>query len=72
MLKVSAFIISIFLIIIIFLRVPQESIGLSSFATKNEIFGSPTSSQRFLNIITALGVLIYLSLALKLNLSNNI
>jgi hypothetical protein len=36
MLKLIGFIIDILLIIIIFLRMPQESVGLSSFATKSD------------------------------------
>jgi hypothetical protein len=34
MLKLIGFIISVFLIVIIFLRMPQENVGLASFATK--------------------------------------
>ena len=60
MLKIFGIIISILLIVIIFLRVPQESVGLASFATKNDILGSPSSAQRFLNILTAVGILGFL------------
>jgi preprotein translocase subunit SecG len=59
MLKLFGFIISIFLIVIIFLRIPQENVGLASFATKSDLLGSPSSAQRFLNILTAFGILIY-------------
>jgi len=68
MLKLILFIISILLILIIFLRTPQESIGLSSFATKTDILGSPSSTERFLNILTAVAIFIYFSIALRLNL----
>jgi protein translocase SecG subunit len=68
MLKQIWFIISVFLILIIFLRMPQESVGLSSFANKSDLLGSPSSAQRSLNIITAVGILIYFSIALYLNL----
>ncbi len=71
MLKQIGFIISIFLIIIIFLRMPQENVGLSSFATKSDLLGSPSSAQRSLNILTAIGILIYFVIALQLNFSNN-
>jgi len=71
MLKIFGFIISIFLIGIIFLRVPQENIGLASFATKSDILGSPSSAQRLLNIFTAFGILIYFGIAIRLNLVNN-
>lgn len=67
MLKQIWFIISIFLILIIFLRVPQESVGLSSFATKSDLLGSPSSAQRSLNILTAFAILVYFAIAIKLN-----
>jgi preprotein translocase subunit SecG len=70
MLKLFGFIINLFLIIIIFLRIPQESTGLASFATKSDILGSPSSAQRSLNILTAIGILIYLGIAVTLNLRN--
>lgn len=68
MLKLIGFIVSIFLILIIFLRTPKESVGLSSFATKTDILGSPSSAERSLNILTAVGILIYFVVALVLNL----
>lgn len=67
MLRLFLFAISIFLIPIIFLRVPQESTGLGSFATKSNLLGSPSSSQRFLNILTAFGILLYILLAIVAN-----
>jgi preprotein translocase subunit SecG len=70
MIKLFAFLISIFLIIIIFLRIPKESVGLGSFATKSDFLGSPTSAERSLNIFTAFGILIYVTLAIKINFSN--
>jgi preprotein translocase subunit SecG len=70
MLKPFGFIVSIFLIVIIFLRMPQENIGLASFATKSDILGSPSSAQRSLNILTAFGILIYFIIAIGLNLTN--
>jgi preprotein translocase subunit SecG len=70
MLKSIGFIISICLIIIIFLRMPQESLGLSSLATKTDLLGSPSSAERSLNILTAFGIFIYFGIAIQLNLSN--
>jgi preprotein translocase subunit SecG len=70
MLKLIGFFISILLIIVIFLRTPQENVGLSSFATKSDLLGSPSSAERSLNILTAFGILIYLGIAIKLNFSN--
>ena len=61
----------LFLIIIIFLRIPQENVGLASFATKSNLLGSPSSAQRFLNILTAIGILGYLGIAIQLNLVNS-
>ena len=72
MLKQIWVIISLFLILIIFLRMPQETIGLSSFANKSDILGSPSSAQKTLNYITALGVFIYILLAFLFNFINYI
>ena len=69
MLKLIGFVVSLLLMLIIFLRTPQENVGLSSFATKSDILGSPSSAERFLNILTAVGIFIYFSLALQLNLT---
>ena len=63
MVKFLGFAISLFLIVIIFLRIPQENVGLASFATKSNLLGSPSSAQRSLNILTAAGILIYLLVA---------
>lgn len=70
MLKSLGFIISFFLIGIIFLRIPQENVGLASFATKSDLLGSPSSAQRSLNILTAFGILIYFGIAVQLNIIN--
>ena len=70
MLKLIGFIVSILLIIIIFLRTPKENVGLSSFATKSDILGSPSSAERFLNVLTVFGILIYFGIALTLNLAS--
>ena len=71
MLKTFGICISIFLIIIIFLRVPQENVGLASFANKSNLLGSPRSAQRFLNILTFVGIFLYLGIAFQINLLNN-
>ena len=71
MLKLIGIFISIFLIFIIFIQLPQENIGLTSFANKTNLLGSPSSAQRFLNILTAFGILIYFGIAIQLNLSNS-
>jgi len=71
MLQLTGNFVSLFLIVIIFLRMPQENVGLASFATKSNLLGSPSSAQRFLNILTAFGIVIYLGIAIQLNLLNN-
>ena len=68
MLKQIWFVLSIFLVFIIFLRMPQETIGLSSFANKSDILGSPTSAQKSLNYITGISVISYFIIAFLLNL----
>ena len=70
MLKPIGFIVSILLIVVIFLRMPQENVGLSSFATKSDILGSPSSAERSLNIITSVGILIYFGIAIQLNVTS--
>jgi preprotein translocase subunit SecG len=70
MLKIIGFGVSIFLILIIFLRLPDRNVGLSSFATKSDLLGSPGSAQRFLNTLTGIGILIYFIVAFQLNLEN--
>jgi preprotein translocase subunit SecG len=71
MLKLFGFLVSIFLIIIIFLRIPQENVGLASFATKTDLLGSPSSAQRLLNIFTGFGILLYFAIAIQLNFLNS-
>jgi preprotein translocase subunit SecG len=70
MLKLFGVFVSIFLNIIIFLRIPQENVGLASFATKTDLLGSPSSAQRSLNIFTGIGILIYFVIAIQLNILN--
>lgn len=70
MLELREFILNVFLIVIILLRIPSENTGLASFATKSNFLGSPSSATRLLNIITAFGILIYFAIAIQLNLIN--
>ena len=63
--------INLFLIILIFLRIPPENVGLISFATQSNLLGSPNSAKRFLNGLTGIGILIYFLIAIKLNLLSN-
>ena len=71
MLKIFGTLTSIALILIIYLRIPQESVGLESFATKSNLLGSPSSAQRFLNILTAILIFMYIAIAFQLNLTNS-
>nr|QXM17444.1 Preprotein translocase SecG subunit [Chaetoceros socialis] len=69
MLNILWIILSLFLIIIIFLRAPQNS-GLASFATKSNLLGSPSSAERTLNNITLIAIAAYLLVAIELNFNN--
>jgi len=69
MLNLLWIILSIFLIVIIFLRAPQNS-GLASFATKSNLLGSPSSAERSLNNLTLIAIAIYLVIAIQLNFNN--
>lgn len=66
MLNIIWILLSIFLIVIIFLRAPQNS-GLASFATKSDLLGSPSSAERTLNNIMVIAITLYLLVAIKLN-----
>nr|YP_009028746.1 preprotein-translocase subunit g [Asterionellopsis glacialis]AGH28295.1 preprotein-translocase subunit g [Asterionellopsis glacialis] len=68
MLKQLWVIISLFIIFIIFWRMPQQNIGLASFANKSDLLGSPTSAQRSLNLITACAIIVYFGCAIFFNL----
>jgi preprotein translocase subunit SecG len=71
MLKLFGILVSFFIIGIIFFRIPQENVGLASFANKSNLLGSPSSAQRLLNILTVFGIIIYFAIAINLNLLNN-
>ena len=66
MLNVIWVLLSIFLILIIFFRAPQNG-GLASFATKTNLLGSPSSAERTLNNLTIIAIIFYLLIAIKLN-----
>ena len=69
MLKLIWSILSIILIILIFLRTPQNQ-GLTSFSTKTELLGSPSSAEQFLNNLTIILMILYFLFAVFLNFSN--
>ena len=67
MLKFIWLIISILLIILIFLRTPQNQ-GLTSFSSKSNLLGSPSSAEQFLNSLTIILMFTYFLFATFLNL----
>ena len=68
MLKLIWLSVSIFLIFLIVIRVPNNG-GLDNFASKTDILGSPGSAERFLNNLTWVLIAIYVLLAIKYNLA---
>jgi len=68
MLKLTWGILSSILIILIFLRTPQNQ-GLASFSTKSNLLGSPSSAEQFLNNLTIILMIGYFSFAVFLNFS---
>ena len=67
MLKIIWFVLSIILILLILLRIPNNS-GITSFATKSNLLGSPSSAERFLNNLTWTFIISYFLLAIKFNI----
>lgn len=65
-LKVIWLLLSFFLIFIVYLRVPRNQ-GLTSFATKSDLLGSPNSTEKFLNNFTLVLIISYYLIAVKLN-----
>ena len=47
MLTIAGIFISLFLIILILIRIPSQDVGLSSFANNSNLLGSPGAAQRF-------------------------
>lgn len=70
MLRFIASIISIFLIFLLSMRIPDDSAGLASFSARSDSAGfSLSSANRFLNTLTLILVVIYFGIAFLLNLS---
>jgi len=69
LLKLVWIVLSVFLIFIIFSRVPRNQ-GLTSFATKSDLFGSPNSTEAFLNNATLALIIAYYLIAVQLNAIN--
>lgn len=62
-------VISLVLILLIFFQLPKDNIGLTSFSDKTNFLGSPTNSEKAIKIITAIGILLYVSLAFRSNIN---
>ena len=71
MLTILGILTSSLLIFIILVRIPRDSIGLSSFANTSDLLGSPGSAQRFLDILTVSGIIFYVGIAVRLNMQVN-
>jgi protein translocase SecG subunit len=69
MIKILWFILNIAIILLIFIRTPNNG-GLASFATKSDILGSPNSAEKFLNNLTWALIIGYFSLAISFNINN--
>jgi len=70
MVKFIWVIISLVLILLIFLRTPQNQ-GLVSFSTKSNLLGSPSSAEQVLNNLTVVLMVLYFLFALYFNLINS-
>jgi len=68
MLQIIWLILSIFLILIILIRIPNSG-GLNNFSINTNLMGSPNSAERFLNQLTWLFIIGYFLLAVKFNIS---
>jgi len=69
MIKILWFILNIAIILLIFIRTPNNG-GLASFATKSDILGSPNSAEKFLNNLTWALIIGYFSLAISFSINN--
>jgi|TARA_B110001450_G_scaffold252633_1_gene274745 protein translocase SecG subunit len=69
MFKIFWFFISIVGIILILLKVPNNT-GLESIATKNNFLGSPSSTEKFITYATWFCILCYMGFAIQFNLVN--
>ena len=70
-LKLPGAIIGLALVILILFRLPEKSAGLASFANTSNLFGSPGQTERSLDKIMTVGILIYLAIAFVLDIIIN-
>ena len=71
LLKFPAAVISLGLIGLILLRIPEKSSGLASFANTSNLFGSPGEAERSLDRIMTWGIIIYLVICFILDIIIN-
>ena len=69
MIKFLGIFINIFLLVLVFLQIPEENMGLTSVTNGNSTFGSSQSTQRFLQTITLIAVCVYFIIAILENLT---
>nr|YP_010241929.1 Preprotein translocase SecG subunit [Coscinodiscus wailesii]QTI82844.1 Preprotein translocase SecG subunit [Coscinodiscus wailesii] len=67
MLKIIWLILSLFLILLVLIRIPNSG-GITNFSINNNLIGSSNSTERFLNKLTWLFITLYFLLALKFNI----
>ena len=71
MLRIVGIFINLFLITLILGRIPPQDVGLSSFANNSNLLGSPSSAQRFLDVLTVTLIILYFLIAFKLNIQTH-
>ena len=59
--------ICLLLIFLIFFQMPKENIGLTSFIKGPSFLGSATIADKIIKVLISLGILVYITLAFKLN-----
>jgi protein translocase SecG subunit len=64
-----AILLSIFIIVLVLLKVPNNS-GLESMVMKPDFLGSPSSTEKNLTLTLGICIFIYLILAIQLNIQN--
>lgn len=64
------FLLSFFLIFIIYIRIPKETLGLTNSINSTQFSGSPAQLERNLDILITICVFGYLIIAFKLNIDN--
>nr|YP_009496500.1 preprotein translocase SecG subunit [Actinocyclus subtilis]AWT39213.1 preprotein translocase SecG subunit [Actinocyclus subtilis] len=68
MIKIIWLLISILLLALILIRIPNNA-GLTSFTTKSNFLGSANSAEKFLDNLTWFLIVCYFLLAIKFNYS---